>query len=286
MAEKTQEKGLTIEQYTKDMTGKVWNQILDKQSQGMALPRNYIPQNALYDAMYKIKTVVDKSGAPALSVCSPASVENTLVQMLTKGLNPAKDQCYFIVRGTSLDLFISYFGYVHMAKSSNPEIEDVFAEVVYEKDKFAYKIVRGAKNISLHEQSPENIDLTKIKGAYCTVIFKDGHEVSEYMTMQQIKNSWTHSQTKGESMAHKLSPEMMCKRTVTRRLCVTMLKVTDDSALIEDQIENIDKDIDALENSIDITPDGEIVESIPEKVPERKEPEVAEGEQVPLPWGE
>ena len=277
---------MSVEQYTTAMTGKVWNQILDKQSQGMMLPKNYVPQNALYDAMYKIKTVVDKTGAPALSVCTPASVENTLVQMLAKGLNPAKDQCYFIVRGNSLDLFISYFGYVHLAKSNNPDIEDVFAEVVYGKDKFAYKIVRGAKVVSLHEQAPENIDLNNIKGAYATIIYKDGHEVSEYMTMQQIKNSWTHSQTKGESMAHKLSPEMMCKRTVTRRLCVSMLKVTDDSSLIDDQIENIDRDIDAQENMLDITPDGEIMDKLPEQVAEKQEDPKESGDQVPLPWSE
>lgn len=284
MAEKTQEKGMSVDQYTKAMTGKVWNQILDKQSQGMMLPKNYVPQNALYDAMHKIKSVVDKTGAPALSVCTPASVENTIVQMLTKGLNPAKDQCYFIVRGNSLDLFISYFGYVHLAKSNNPDIEDVFAEIVYEKDKFAYKIVRGVKNISVHEQAPENIDLTKIKGAYCTVIFKDGHEVSDYMTYQQIKNSWSHSQTKGESVAHKLAPEMMAKRTITRRVCVSMLKVTDDSSLIDDQIENIDRDIDAQENMLDITPE-EPMDKLPEQVAEKQE--VAEsGEQVHLPWSE
>lgn len=276
-----------VTEYVEGVQKNVWNQLLDKQQQGMVIPKNYVPQNALYSALNKIRTTVDKAGALALSVCTRESIENALVQTLTKGLNPEKDQAYYIVRGNSLDLFISYFGYVHMAKTNNPDIEDVFAEVVYEKDKFAYKIVRGAKNISLHEQSPENIDLTKIKGAYCTVLFKDGHEVSEYMTMQQIKNSWTHSQTKGDSMAHRLSPEMMCKRTVTRRLCVTLLKVTDDSALIEDQIENIDRNIDAQENTIDITPDGEVLDRIPEQVPERKEDQTQEaGEQVPLPWGE
>jgi recombination protein RecT len=205
---------------------------------------------------------VDKDKRLALSVCTEDSVKQALLDMLQQGLSPAKKQCYFIVFGNKLTMLTSYFGEVAKAKAADPSIADIFAEVVYIKDAFKYGIKRGYKQVIEHLQEPENIDLKQIKGAYATIVYHDGTERSDYMTLEQIHNSWARGQTKGASDAHKLAPEEMCKKSVLRRLCKMVYNTSDDFEIIT-QRDQIEQDIDEQENSqtIDITPPTQMIEA-------------------------
>jgi recombinational DNA repair protein RecT len=120
-----------------------------------------------------------------------------------------------------------------------------------------YQIKHDRKVILEHSQDPDNIDLTKIKGAYATILYKDGSERSDYMTLEQIRNSWQRSQTRGSSDVHKLAPDEMCKRTVIRRLIKPVINATDD-AMLMDQVAAINHEADENQNAIpiDITPES------------------------------
>jgi len=230
--------------------------IREKTKSGLVLPKNYVPFNALQAAMLTIQQTLDKDKKPALSVCTQESVKQSLLEMLQQGLNPSKKQGYFIVFGNRLVFLTSYFGEIAKAKYADPNIDEIYGEVVYDKDEFEYAIKHGYKEIRLHVQKPENIDLTKIKGAYATILYKDGHEVSEYMTKAQIENSWSKGQTRGKSDAHILSPEEMSKKTVLRRLCKSVYNTSDDTEIMPDEAAQIDQEIDQQQNqqTIDITP--------------------------------
>jgi len=149
-------------------------------------------------------------------------------------------------------------------KRAEPEIKTVFAEIVYEKDKFVYTIKHGAKIVTEHLQSMDNVDDTKIKGAYATILYMDGTEVSDYMSMAQIQKSWSKSPS--NQGVHKEFPTQMAKRTVLARLAgMTLRTGTTDLLLDNDQFaEDFDERADEQEatQTIDITP---VIEQEPEK---------------------
>ncbi len=244
----------------------VMSEISKKQNNGLVFPQGYNVQNAITSAMFQIKNTVDKDKKPALAVCKTDSIKQALWDMASKGLDPDKKHVYWIIYGDTLTAFESYFGLMFRAKRADKNIKDIFAEVVYEKDTFKYVLRHGTKVVTEHLQAPENVDLTKIKGAYCTILYKDGTEKSEYMTMQQIRNSWSRGQTKGESSAHKLSPEQMAKRTVLNRLCkITVNTETNDLLLGNEQFgEEFDEEANQNEATemIDVTPEPEPEEEV------------------------
>jgi len=272
-------KQLSVTEYVEKLTGSIMMELQTKQAQGLVIPPRYAANNALMAAMFKIKETVNRDKQPALSVCKPDSIKQAVMEMLTKGLDPNKQMCYFIVYGDRLTLFESYFGIIHRLKEANPEVKDVYSEVVYNRDKFSYSMKQGHKIITNHEQAPENVDLTQIKGAYATIVYKDGSEQSEFMTMQQIRNSWARGQTKGESDAHRLAPEEMAKRTVLKRLIKPILNTENDEEMLSGQLDEINANAESNEatEAIDITPPEQ--ETIAE--PAKAAPEVAKPVEKP-----
>ncbi len=133
----------------------------------------------------------------------------------------------------------SYFGDIAVVKQVDPNIEDVFPAAVFEKDEFSY-VMKHAVIIEItHTQKLENKD-GPIKAAYATIIYKDGHEISTVMTIEQIKKAWMQSPIKpvnadGSLKAdstHGKFPEAMALRTIVRRACKTIIDSSDDSNLL------------------------------------------------------
>lgn len=245
-------------------------------------PANYSPENALKSAWLQLQETVDRNSKPALEVCTKDSVANALLDMVVQGLNPAKKQCYFIVYGNKLVLQRSYFGTMHIAKSVEPEIEDIVAEVVYEGDDFAYRKERGRTVISKHEQTLDNIDKAKIKAAYCSVFYRNGKEVTTIMTLSEIKQAWAMSKTnpiddKGNikaSSTHGKFTADMCKKTVTNRACKNIINSSNDSNLILNAYRNsddqyaqaqVEQEIADNANKIPLTVDSDTGEVIDEQ---------------------
>jgi recombination protein RecT len=198
------------------------------------LPANYSPENALKSAQLQIQSVVDKNGKPALEVCTRDSVANALLDMVVQGLNPAKKQCYFIVRANKLCLDRSYQGNKHVCKTV-AGADDVWAEVVYKGDEFQYEIRNGRKFITKHAQKIENVKGDSIIAAYAVVDFKEERpQYTELMTIDEIIQAWKQGpnyKENGNGAHQKFSAEM-AKKTVINRACKGYINSSSDKNLL------------------------------------------------------
>lgn len=252
------------------------------------LPPNYSAANALRSAWLILQNTVDRDKRPVLATCTRSSIVNALWDMVIQGLNPAKDQCYFIAYGSQLVCQRSYFGTMAVAKMVDPSIADIVAEVVYEGDVFKYKLERGKKVVVEHVQQLENIDPKKIKAAYAMVIGQDGEvRATEIMTFEEIKQAWRQSQVHPVDDRGNLKPGTthekftaeMCKKTVINRLCKPIINSSNDAQLLR-----------AVRRSEEIAAEVEAEEEIRENAnrtvidvePELVEPELVD-EPAPAP---
>lgn len=230
----------------KNITDGVLARIKDLQGQGdIALPKNYNCANALKSAFLILSETVDRDKKPVLQSCSKESICNSLLDMCIQGLSPAKKQCYFIPYGGKLQLSKSYLGNIAATKRLKG-VKNVFANCIFEGDDFAYKLDldTGLKKITKHEQSFENIDTSKIKGAYAVIVMEDGNNYVEVMNINQIKNSWNQGAAKGNSGAHKNFTDEMAKKTVINRACKHFVSTSDDSDLLISAFERTNKEYD------------------------------------------
>lgn len=203
-------------------------------------PPNYSPENALKSAWLILQETTDKDGKHALEVCTKESIANALLSMVIQGLNPDKKQCYFIPFGRKLVMMRSYFGSMHVAKSVNENIEDIYAEVVYEGDEFEYAKQRGKTVITKHIQKLENVKKDKIIAAYACVLFKNGKEEATIMTIDEIKQAWKQSRMnpideKGHikiGSTHEKFTADMCKKTVINKACKYIINSSDDRNIL------------------------------------------------------
>ncbi|MGV2787831.1 recombinase RecT, partial [Clostridium perfringens] len=148
-------------------------------------PPNYNASNALKSAFFNLQEVTDKTGKPALEVCTKESIANTLLDMVVQGLSPAKKQCYFVVYGNKLQLSRSYFGTQAVLKRLS-NVEDIWANVIYHGDVFDYEVADGRERLIRHETEFENRD-NDISGAYAIVKTTDGEGILTVMTRKEIE---------------------------------------------------------------------------------------------------
>lgn len=207
-------------------------QLKQKQEYGLTFPEDYNPTNALMGAYLQLKETNDKNGKCVLETCSQASIANCLMEMVTKGLNMQKKQCYPIAYGGKLQCQVSYHGWKAMAHRYGAKTID--AEVIYEGDTFKYHLENGRKVLDEHTQDFMNVDLDKIKGAYCFITLTDGSQYIEVMNINQIKTAWRKGYGyKENSGTHKEFTDMMAKKTVTSRACRQIVQQYGDSLVVE-----------------------------------------------------
>jgi len=262
--------------------------------QSVNLPANYSPANALAAAYLIIKETVDMNKRTALEVCSPESVKQALLKMIVQGLNPIKDQCYFVVYANKLTMQRSYMGSIALAKSVNPNISDIRAKVIYEGDDIDIEtvncidIVKRHKPIKFTEQKKENII-----GAYAMALNQNGEIHSTViMTMDEIKISWQQSKQKGIVLSDgKINPEKthgkftgeMCIRTVVNRLCKPIINTSDDMTLLQSANET-DEEIsaaDIMQAEVDEHANQKVIDFQPNpKDPVNGEPKKDDGPQM------
>jgi recombination protein RecT len=262
------------------------------------LPDNYSAENALKSAwliLLETKTSKSSGEKPVLEYCTKDSIANALLNMVLQGLNPVKKQCDFVAYENKLTLQREYHGTIALAKRY-ANIKEAVGTIIYEGDTFEYSILsNGYKQIVKHEQSIENIDNNKIKGAYATLIFQDEKQQPyvEIMTIAQIRQAWQQGATKGASPAHKNFPDEMSKKTVISRACKLFISSSDDSALFDeddkDERANASKQqIAENANKEEITMDvkAEVVEEKKENPPATTQPQVTEVVPTDAPAGE
>jgi recombination protein RecT len=244
------------------------------------LPDDYSPENAMKSAWLILQSTVDREKRPVLETCTKNSIANSLLDMVVQGLNPAKKQGYFIAYGKQLVFMRSYFGSVAVAKRVDKNIQDVIGEVVYEGDTFKYKIVRGKKEVTEHEQSLDNVCGKKIRAAYAMIIDWNGEVIkTEIMTIDQIKQAWKQSQMhpvdeKGnvkEGSTHDKFSADMCLKTVINKICKPIINSSNDSHLFKQSVNRSSEVIAEAEVSQEITENanGEIIDVEGEAIDEQ-----------------
>lgn len=216
----------------KDITDDVNKSLTRLQDDGLVLPPNYNASNALKSAFFKLQEVKDKTGKPALEICTRESIANSLLDMVTQGLSPAKTQCYFIIYGNQLQLNRSYFGTQAVLKRLS-NVKDIWANVIFEGDVFDYEVAGGREKLLKHETKFLNRD-NEILGAYAVVKTNDDEELLTVMTRKEIDASWGQSKT--SQGVHKKFPQEMAKRTVINRAAKAFINTSDDSDLLVDAI--------------------------------------------------
>jgi len=261
--EKTEERNIT------EVVLSRFNQV--KSVGGVDVPKDFSPENALKSAWFKLQTVQDKDKKPALSICSQTSIANSLYEMVTSGLNPMKNQCYFVVYGKELTLMKSYQGNIALAKRYSG-VKSVIAREIYEKDIFTTKINTDGREILIEHQQPFANTDNDIIGGYCVIIDSEGVEHLTKMTSKKIKASWSMGKAKGNSKFHTDFDDEAVKRTLINRACKPYINSSNDENVINQDAKNQieEKEIISIETTETI-PQAQLGQK--EEV-QKKEPEV------------
>lgn len=247
---------MTNELTQKQITSPVATRIQEMQKEGLMIAPNYSVSNALSSAYYALK---NSNSGNLLEKCTPESVYNALLDMVTQGLSPAKTQCYFVPYGSTVKLTRSYFGTMKVVKQL-PEVKDIYAEVIYEGDKFQIKNENGRKVFVSHETDWMNAD-NPIVGAYCIIEKVDGEKILTVMTKKEIDKSWSKSRNK---VVQSEFPQEMAKRTVINRAAKQFFNTSDDNDLFVDAVnrttENEYSDNRTIKDAEVIKEEGETLE--------------------------
>ncbi|HEQ9703677.1 TPA: recombinase RecT, partial [Streptococcus pyogenes] len=212
---------LTQKQVTSSVATRI-NQMKD--TDGLMIAPNYSVSNALSSAYYALKN-------GGLLNKDQDGIYNALLDMVTQGLSPAKNQCYFVPYGNTVKLTRSYFGTMKVVKQL-PEVKDIYAEVIYKGDDFKIKNENGRKVFVSHDTDWMNAD-NEIVGAYCIIEKEDGEKILTVMTKKEIDKSWSKAKTKNVQNDF---PQEMAKRTVINRAAKQFFNTSDDNDLFVDAV--------------------------------------------------
>ena len=150
---------------------------------------------------------------------------------------------------------------MHVAKMVDPNIVDIYAQTVYADDDFEYEIHHGKEVVTKHVQKLQNIQADKIIGAYATIVYKDGRELSTVMTFDQIKQAWKQSQMKpvddkGNIKAgstHDKFTADMCEKTAISKACKYVINSSSDKSIVGRFAREMDAELKEAEIDQEIT---------------------------------
>ena len=229
----------------KQITDIVFNKVVDLQARGaIDFPNNYSVGNALKSAYLILQEAKTREKKPVLQVCTQDSIANALLDMVVQGLNPTKQQCYFIPYGNQLTLSRSYLGTIALTKRLKG-VKDVVAYPIYKNDKLdiGFDILTGKTKINEFKPALDH-KAQDLIGALGIVVGENEILYLEYMNMEQIRNAWNQGTMKGNSPAHKNFPDQMAIKTVINRVCKKYVNVADDSDKIADLISKTAEEVD------------------------------------------
>ena len=164
--------------------------------------------------------------------------------MVVQGLNPTKQQCYFIPYGNQLTLSRSYLGTIALTKRLKG-VKDVVAYPVYKNDvlDIGFDILTGKTKINEFKPSLEH-KAQDLIGAIGIIVGEKEPLYIEYMNMDQIKKAWEQGRMKGKSGAHINFADQMAIKTVINRICKRYVNTADDSDKIADLINQSTEEVD------------------------------------------
>lgn len=221
------------------------------------LPEKYSYKNAIQQTRFLLNKGIESGqnkGKTILEVCTPQSIMQSVIEMAQKGLNPAKEQCYFIPYGNTCTLSVSYQGKIAIAKREGEDIKDVFGYAVYKDDEFEldFNITNGTYNIKKYNPDVTKWDKDKLIGAFAVIIdSNDEIKFTEYMTMSQIRTSWNMGAAKGQSPAHRNFPDQMAIKTVKSRAVKSFINSSDDEDLMSYEEKSIKATDESFSNELE-----------------------------------
>ncbi len=231
----------------KNITDNVLNRINKMQSEGsLQIPENYSPENALKSAYLKLLETKDKDNKPVLQTCTQESIANSLLEMVVQGLNPMKNQGYFIPYGNKLTFTRSYLGTIAITKRL-PGVKDVKGYAVYKDDEFEteFDLLTGSLKVKKYTPNVKNRNPKDLIGAFALIIGEEDILHMEYMDMDQIRAAWNMGAMKGNSGAHKQFPDQMAIRTVINRACKMYANTSDDSDILATMLNKTSAEVEA-----------------------------------------
>lgn len=240
----TNKKQMMVQEKT--ITDNVLNRINKMQSEGsLQVPENYSPENALKSAYLKLLEVKTKKGDPVLQACSQESIANSLLEMVVQGLNPMKNQGYFIPYGNKLTFTRSYLGTIAITKRL-PGVKDVKGYAVYKDDEFEteFDLMSGSLKVKKYTPNVKSRNPKDLIGAFALVIGDEDILHMEYMDMDQIRAAWNMGVMKGNSSAHKQFPDQMAIRTVINRACKMYANTSDDSDIFANLLDRTSAEVE------------------------------------------
>lgn len=229
----------------KQITDIVFNKVVDLQARGaIDFPNNYSVGNALKSAYLILQEAKTREKKPVLQACTQESIANALLDMVVQGLNPTKQQCYFIPYGNQLTLSRSYLGTIALTKRLKG-VKDVVAYPIYKNDKLdiGFDILTGKTKINEFKPALDH-KAQDLIGALGIIVGENEILHLEYMNMEQIRNAWNQGTMKGNSPAHKNFPDQMAIKTVINRICKRYVNTADDSDKIADLINQSTEEVD------------------------------------------
>lgn len=260
----------------KTIVDSVQKRIAEMQNSGsIELPNNYSVGNALKSAYLILQETQTSGKKPVLQACTQESIANSLLDMATQGLNPSKDQCYFIAYGNKLTMERGYLGTIALTKRIKG-VKDVKGYAVYKDDKFelGFDILTGKQKI-LEFCPGLNRDPKNLVGAFALILGDNEILHTEYMDINQIHKAWEQGSMKGNSGAHKNFPDQMAIKTVINRACKYYVSTSDDSDKIAEFMSKSVEDTDReLEEDKKEFANKEVVEI--EDIPENVDKETGE----------
>lgn len=260
----------------KTIVDSVQKRIAEMQNSGsIELPNNYSVGNALKSAYLILQETQTSGKKPVLQACTQESIANSLLDMATQGLNPSKDQCYFIAYGNKLTMERGYLGTIALTKRIKG-VKDVKGYAVYKDDKFelGFDILTGKQKI-LEFCPGLNRDPKNLVGAFALILGDNEILHTEYMDINQIHKAWEQGSMKGNSGAHKNFPDQMAIKTVINRACKFYVSTSDDSDKIAEfmnkSIEDTDRELEEEKKEF---ANKEVIEV--EEIPENVDVETGE----------
>lgn len=276
----------------KTIVDSVQKRIAEMQNSGsIELPNNYSVGNALKSAYLILQETQTSGKKPVLQACTQESIANSLLDMATQGLNPSKEQCYFIAYGNKLTMSRSYLGTIALTKRIKG-VKDVKGYAVYKDDKFelGFDILTGKQKI-LEFCPGLNRDSKNLIGAFALILGDNEILHTEYMDINQIHNAWNQGSMKGNSGAHKNFPDQMAIKTVINRACKYYVSTSDDSDKIAEfmnkSVEDTDRELEEEKKEFankEVVEIEEIPESVDEETGEIIEAEIEDTNESQAPF--
>jgi recombination protein RecT len=228
-----------------------------------------LPKTLSIDRLLKVAQIAVTT-TPGLAKCDVASLVGAIGQCAQMGLEPntVLGHAYLVPFNTkrkdangrerwveSVQVIIGYKGLIALARRSG-QISSISAYEVCENDKF--ELVYGLDEKLNH--TPALGERGEVIGFYAIAKFKDGGHCFEFMSLHQINQIMSGSQSKGKYGPWKDHFIEMGRKTVTRRLAKYLpLSVEFQTAVALDGMasENKDQRLDTIDGDFMFVPDSD-----------------------------